>query len=61
MLKEAADQGFEVGQTRNGHIKVLSPSGKQIISSGTPSDFRGFYNMRAELRRAGLNRHVSSR
>ncbi|MFT4471394.1 hypothetical protein ACMX2H_15940 [Arthrobacter sulfonylureivorans] len=42
-------------RTRRGHLVFCPPEGQVIYTSGTPSDARAWKNVRAQLRRAGLD------
>ena len=42
---------FNVSMTNNGHYKIESPNlDRQVITSGSPSDFRSDLNLKSELR-----------
>lgn len=48
--------GYEVDRLSTGHIRVTKLSTGQSVSvAGTPSDYRGTKNARADLRRLGVN------
>jgi len=52
----ALARGWRITRTRSGHWCWLAPRGKSVIfSAGTPSDWRAVANLRARLRRAGLD------
>jgi len=53
----ARRQGWCVERTGGGHMRFRSPdpTAPFIITSSTPSDQRAVRNMRAMLRRAGLD------
>lgn len=53
IVKEARKQGWTVEETRNQHIRFISPSGAVYIAHKTASDHRGIKNMKAHLRRLG--------
>lgn len=55
LLKAVKDAGWPIEQTKKGHHLIRPPSGPLILVSGTPSDWRGLKNARAQLRRAGVN------
>lgn len=52
----ALRQGWDVYMGGNGHWHFVSPHGAVVITPSTPggSNPRKMYNMRADLRRAGL-------
>jgi hypothetical protein len=54
VVKEANRQGFVVTISRNGHVIVRCPDGGTCVTSGTPSDVRGFKNFTACLRGHGF-------
>lgn len=54
LTKELHEQGFEVGRTRKGHVRVQKDGVTVAIMSGTPSDWRSWHNGLAALRRAGF-------
>lgn len=55
LLNQAEKQGFRVVLANSGHYKIYSPGGRFVTTaSQTPTDFRGFRNLRAHLRRAGF-------
>ncbi|MFD0352924.1 hypothetical protein ACFVHW_04130 [Streptomyces sp. NPDC127110] len=55
MLKAARQQGFSVKQgTRGSHMRVVAADGRWVTVPGTPSDMRGFANIRAKLRKLGV-------
>lgn len=53
LLDSLIQQGWTIERSKNRHYKFISPEGKIVFSSGSPSDWRVFYNLRAQLRRAG--------
>lgn len=56
LLRSLERQGWLVGRTKRGHLRIVSPDGSQVVyTSGTPGDHRVYYNFRAKLRRAGAN------
>lgn len=57
LRKLAEQQGWRAPETRNGHVRFLSPDKGQpaIVAAGTPSDHRAWRNLIASLRRAGLD------
>ena len=56
IIKALEEQGFTVRRTRRGHYFVTK-NGKPITTiSGTPSDWRGWRNTLAALRRGGFQR-----
>lgn len=55
LLDGLESQGCTIVEAKVGH-KVLTPNGgKPIVIHPTMSDARGFKNMRAEVRRQGLD------
>lgn len=46
-------QGWHIGRTRKGHMKLTSPLGRVVVTPSTPSDRRAVLNMRAQLRKEG--------
>lgn len=56
IIKKARKQGWKVDLTKSGHVRFKPPtSGQSIITAGTASDHRSLKNLRADLRRAGLD------
>lgn len=51
LLTAAQKQGFEIAETKNGHVRVLWQKQCITIFAGTPSDVRSFKNSLAPLRR----------
>ena len=49
-IKEMQRQGWTL-QKGGRHDKFISPEGKVITLSSTPSDHRAVYNMKSDLRR----------
>lgn len=55
LVKAAEKQGWTLGYTRRGHLKIVPPAGgAPIYASSTPSDWRSVKNTAAMLRRAGV-------
>ena len=56
MMKQAVAQGWKVEPTRNGHTKWIPADKSQdmVIAASTPSDFRSWKNLTAQLKRSGL-------
>lgn len=55
LLGILVEQGFTVTLKPNGHYEVRTPSGEFVtVIAGTPSEYRGFQNARAALRRHGF-------
>lgn len=50
----AKEQGWEHSRTSGGHHRLVSPLGRIVMMSGTPSDYRAVKNFRAQLKRSGL-------
>lgn len=53
IAKAAKRQGWEIHGTRNSHNVWISPDGRKVYTSATPSDPRAMKNFLAELRRNG--------
>lgn len=53
MIATIVEQGWRVERSKNNHYKFISPEGKVVFSSGSPSDWRTYYNLRGQLRRNG--------
>lgn len=54
-IDAARAEGWTVEPTKNNsHIKMISPSGRVVFISGSPSDHRAMKNALGDLRRAGL-------
>ena len=50
----AKDQGFTVIE-KTRHVQFLAPTGGGIVTVAcTPSDYRAYMNIRADLRRIGM-------
>jgi hypothetical protein len=47
--------GWTVEPTRSGHLRFRGPDGQVVVHSTTSSDWRAARNLRAQLRRAGLD------
>lgn len=47
-------QGWTIALTKKSHLKFITPDGKAIYGSGTPSDFRSDANFIAQMKREGL-------
>lgn len=55
LLKALEDQGFVVTRTGRGHWLVRNGEGDFVTTlAGTPSEYRGWKNALAALKRAGL-------
>jgi hypothetical protein len=54
LIDQAKDQGWEIQIKRSGHYKWVSPSGRFVVSSSTPSDRRAVMNITRDLRRYGF-------
>lgn len=54
LIELAKNQGWEYSKTSSGHHRLVSPQGRIVMNSGTPSDYRSVKNFRAELKRWGL-------
>ena len=54
LIKKAREQGWRVEPTRNGHYKFFAPNGTIVVASSTPSENRGFKNLKSRLRARGF-------
>ena len=54
LVDAAQAAGWSVAKTRGNHVKWASPTGAVVFSASTPSDRRAIHNIRAMLRRKGL-------
>jgi hypothetical protein len=58
LIRRAVHQGWSVEQRPGGHLCWRPPGrGVQVFSASSPSDWRNLANLKASLRRAGLNVH----
>ncbi len=57
LIAAARRQGWCVEPTKGGHVRFrpCDPALPLIITSSTPGDWRAVWNVRALLRRAGLD------
>lgn len=55
LVSLAIDSGWVVRRTEGGHIAMTSPAGETVVCSSTPSDRRSVLNLRALLKRKGLD------
>ena len=55
LARYACKAGWHISVTRGGHLRWRSPDGELVFTARTPSDRRNRLNVRAELRRAGLD------
>lgn len=56
-IEDAARRaGWTVSKTSRGHTRFVPPNphGQIVITAGSPSDIRGLRNLRAALKRQGL-------
>jgi hypothetical protein len=55
LRRAAIAQDWAVEQTSQGHLKFIPPdkNKRQIVTSGTPSDYRAINNFLSDLRRSG--------
>jgi hypothetical protein len=54
-LKKLAEaQEWKIVVSNGGHLKWMSPTGKVVFTSITPSDHRAMSNIRRDLKSAGL-------
>lgn len=53
----AEEEGWSVTHTKGGHVRFLPPDkgADIVIAPATSSDHRGIANLRANLRRSGLD------
>lgn len=55
LIKALESQGFSVERTSKGHWLVRNAQGQAIVTlAGTASEYRGWKNALARLKRAGL-------
>ncbi len=54
LIKSAKSQKWEIVVSNGGHLKWISPLGKVIFTSLTPSDRRAMSNIKRDLKSAGL-------
>jgi predicted RNA binding protein YcfA (HicA-like mRNA interferase family) len=54
LVKQAESQGWVVTKTNGSHLRWLSPTGRIVFSTSTPSDKRGLLNTIKELRVGGF-------
>ena len=54
LVRATEKQGAILSRTGGGHIRMKLPGGQVAYTSATPSDFRTTRNLRAELRRKGM-------
>jgi biotin operon repressor len=54
LIHQAKDQGWQIQIKRSGHYKWVSPSGRFVVSSSTPSDRRAVMNIVRDLKRYGF-------
>jgi len=58
LIHVARKGGWSVQQRHGGHLCWRAPGrGAMLFSASTPSDWRSLANVRASLKRAGLNLH----
>jgi hypothetical protein len=55
VLEAAEQRGWEIGWTRNSHIRLMHKNGGMVITGSTASDWRAVKNLRSELRKEELN------
>lgn len=55
LYKAAKKQGWDVVGTKKNHNRWISPQGKSLFHSQTPSDWRSTKNFTANLRKNGLD------
>lgn len=55
LLRKVKKQGFDVEQTKGGHVRVTSPCGElSRVIPCTASDFRAIKNSTADLKKIGF-------
>jgi transcriptional/translational regulatory protein YebC/TACO1 len=54
LIKKARQQGWRVEQTKNCHYKFFAPNGTIVVAGSTPSENRGFKNLKSRLRARGF-------
>ncbi len=54
LVRAAIAQGWELDDSGKRHPKLRGPDGHVITVPGSLSDWRGVKNLRAQLRRAGV-------
>lgn len=55
LIDRAIKQGCVVTRTKNDHLKITTPNGTVVFGPMTASDVRSWRNVRATLKRQGLN------
>lgn len=55
LIRHAKKHGWMVEYTGSQHLRWQSPTGAFVFSGNTVSDHRAVHNIRARLRRAGLD------
>lgn len=55
--RAAEEQGWRVEETKSGHLRFIPADRSKpiVVASSTPSDARSVKNLRAQLRRSGLD------
>jgi hypothetical protein len=61
LLRLCRDQGWEIGYTTGGSLRLRSPHGKIVFWGKNVGDVRAVRNFRANLSRAGLKAEPTSR
>lgn len=54
LCRKAREQGWSVETTQNNHIRLVSPTGEVTYTGGSPSASSAYRNLRASLKRMGL-------
>lgn len=54
-VRAATRAGWEVSMTNGNHIRFRSPDGKQSVFTGSSPSDSAAANLRAQLRKAGLD------
>jgi hypothetical protein len=55
LARLAHDAGWKITRCGSGHLRWAPPRGRPVFTPSSPGDVRGFYEVRAKLRRAGLD------
>ena len=55
LIKNLRKQGFTVEPTKKSHWKVIAPDGRRSHLPGSPSEYRGYQNALAQLKRLGFD------
>lgn len=55
LAQKALSQGWTIQFNKSGHIKWVSPTGKEHTSASTPSDHRAVMNSTSDMKKLGLD------